>query len=78
MIPNGAVEPQVLSRLRDRKRTECPPFARRLPGHHPDRRVRFHGLPESKRHPDGEAEYAIVLDRHHTVLSDLNPSSHLL
>ncbi|MFE9913037.1 DUF3885 domain-containing protein [Streptomyces clavifer] len=41
---------------------------------HPDRWVRFHSLPESKRYPDDEAEYAVVLDRHHTLLSELGPS----
>jgi len=41
---------------------------------HRDRWVRFHSLPGSKRYPDGEAEYAIVLERHHTLLSELGPS----
>jgi hypothetical protein len=78
VILNGAVEPQALSQLWDRKWPECPPFAHWLPGHYPDRWVRFHSLPESKRYPDSEAEYAIVLDRHYTVLSELNPGSDLL
>jgi hypothetical protein len=38
---------------------------------HPDRWVRFHSLPESKRYPESEDEYAIVLARHHAVLADL-------
>ncbi|MFE4513898.1 hypothetical protein ACFRMQ_06815 [Kitasatospora sp. NPDC056783] len=33
--------------------------------------VRFHSLPESKRYPDDESEYAIVLERHNTVLDEL-------
>lgn len=41
---------------------------------YPDRWVRFHSLPESKRYPDDEAEYAIVLERHHTLLNELGPS----
>ncbi|WP_416874348.1 hypothetical protein [Kitasatospora sp. SC0581] len=33
--------------------------------------VRFHSLPESKRYPDDEREYVIVLERHNTVLDEL-------
>lgn len=33
--------------------------------------MRFHSLPESKRYPDTEDEWAIVLDRHNTVLDEL-------
>jgi hypothetical protein len=33
--------------------------------------VRFHSLPESKRYPESEDEYAIVLDRYNTVLDEL-------
>lgn len=36
-----------------------------------DRWVRFHSLPESKRVPDSEAEYAEVYRRHVTVLTEL-------
>ncbi|MFF7338065.1 hypothetical protein ACFZAT_12025 [Streptomyces sp. NPDC008163] len=38
-----------------------------------DRWVRFHSLPESKRYADDEAEYAVILERHHTLLSELGP-----
>ena len=38
-----------------------------------DRWVRFHSLPGSKRYPGDEAEYAIVLERHHTLLNELGP-----
>lgn len=41
---------------------------------HPDRWVRFHSLPGSKRYPESDDEYAIMLDRHHTVLNELGPS----
>ncbi|MGC4806131.1 DUF3885 domain-containing protein [Micromonospora sp. DT233] len=57
---------------------ECPPFAHRLRGRYPDRWVRFHSLPGSKRHPENEGEYGVVLDRHHTVLSALDPGAVLL
>ncbi|MGV9270320.1 DUF3885 domain-containing protein [Kitasatospora sp. NPDC003701] len=33
--------------------------------------VRFHSLPESKRYPDDEGEYAVVLERYNTVLDEL-------
>jgi hypothetical protein len=36
-----------------------------------DRWVRFHTLPGSKRYPGTEAEYDIILARHHTVLTEL-------
>lgn len=36
-----------------------------------DRWVRFHTLPDSKRYPGTEAQYDIILARHHTVLTDL-------
>ncbi|WP_405087873.1 hypothetical protein [Microbispora sp. NBC_01389] len=78
MIPNGVLDPLALSQLWDRQWPECPPFAYWLRGHYPDRWVRFHSLPESKRYPDNEAEYAIVLGRHYTVLSDLDPGPDLL
>jgi hypothetical protein len=33
--------------------------------------MRYHSLPESKRYPQDETEYAIVLERHNTVLDEL-------
>ncbi|MFI6172183.1 hypothetical protein ACIBCN_35770 [Nocardia sp. NPDC051052] len=33
--------------------------------------MRFHSLPGSKRYPDTEDEYAVVLDRYNTVLDEL-------
>ena len=36
-----------------------------------DRWVRFHALPGSKRYPETEDEYGIVLARHNTVLAEL-------
>jgi hypothetical protein len=37
----------------------------------PDRWVRFHSLPGSKRYPDGAAEYSVVLERHNRILGEL-------
>jgi hypothetical protein len=36
-----------------------------------DRWVRFHSLPEWKRHAESDAEYATILLRHHSVLDEL-------
>lgn len=41
---------------------------------YPDRWVRFHSLPGSKRYPDDETEYGILLERHHTLLAELGPN----
>lgn len=38
---------------------------------YPDRWVRFHALPESKRYPEREAEYLEVFRRHNVVLQEL-------
>lgn len=45
-----------------------------MPPAYPDRWVRFHSLPGSKRYPDDEAEYDILLERHHTLLAELGPN----
>lgn len=60
-----------LSRLWAERRPECPPLADELKSAYPDRWVRFHSLPESKRYADTEDEYAILLDRYNTVLDGL-------
>jgi hypothetical protein len=52
-------------------------YPKSLPiGHHlreayKDRWFRIHGLPESKRYAETEAEYEEILKRHNAVLSDL-------
>ncbi|MEV6521406.1 hypothetical protein AB0M43_05580 [Longispora sp. NPDC051575] len=50
---------------------ECAPVPTRLRAAYPDRWVRFRTLPEGRRCPDSENEYAAVLARHDTVLGDL-------
>lgn len=47
------------------------PVAHRLRSAFPSRWVRFHALPESKRYPDDEEEFAIILGRQNRVLGDL-------
>ena len=49
------------------------PVAHRLRTAFPDWSVLFHTLPNSKRYPESESEYAVVLDRHNRVLGDLLP-----
>jgi hypothetical protein len=43
-----------------------------------DRWVRFHALPDSKRYPETEGEYGMVLARHNTVLAELVNGPELL
>lgn len=47
------------------------PVAHLLKSAFPDRWVRFHSLPESKRYAESDAEYAALLDRHNAVLGAL-------
>lgn len=50
---------------------DCPPVGYLLRTAFPKRWVRFHSLPESKRYPEDESEYAEVLRRHNTILGEL-------
>lgn len=50
----------------------CRPIGHELRGCAPDRWVRFHSLPESKRYADIEAEYTELLRRHHSVIDELH------
>ncbi|MEU6205846.1 hypothetical protein ABZ814_19960 [Micromonospora musae] len=78
MTPSQELNPPALTDLWDQRWPECPPFAHWLRGRYPDRWVRFHSLPGSKRYADNEGEYAILLDRHYAVLSELGPGAVLL
>jgi hypothetical protein len=49
---------------------DCPPIGHEL-RFYPDCRVRFHGLPGSKRYAETEAEYRTILHRHNTVLTEM-------
>lgn len=55
----------------DREFPDCPPIGYLLRDAMPLRWVRFHSLPESKRYPENEAEYQILLERHNTILGEL-------
>lgn len=59
----------------DREFQDCPPLGFRLRALIPDRWVRFHSLPESKRYPEDEEEYQILLERHNTILGNLTRQS---
>jgi hypothetical protein len=49
----------------------CEPVAHRLKFLFPNRWVRLHSLPRSKRYAEGEEEFAILLARHNRVLGEL-------
>ena len=51
---------------------DCEPLAHQLRSVFADRWVRFHSLPESKRYPESEAEYGVVMRRHNAVLGALH------
>jgi hypothetical protein len=59
--------------LNDWKRwfPSCEPVAHHLPLAFPERWVRFHSLPGSKRYPESDAELATVIERHNRVLGEL-------
>ncbi|MEU7144945.1 hypothetical protein ABZ942_36270 [Nocardia sp. NPDC046473] len=64
------VEDELLRRWEERW-VAGPPVAHALRYAYPERWVRFHSLPKSKRYADTEDEYAVVLDRYNTVLDEL-------
>ncbi|MEV0785103.1 hypothetical protein AB0I52_19445 [Streptomyces sp. NPDC050423] len=75
--PAGRVLPDL-----DREWTarwgETLPVGHFLPGACPDRWVRFHSLPESRRYATDEDEYEILLGRHHTLLAGLGAPRELI
>lgn len=60
-----------LLRVWERNWRRCHPIGHDLKHAYPERWVRFHSLPASKRYPDDEQEHATVLHRHNTVLDHL-------
>src|SRR5688572_12438686 len=55
----------------DRRFPNCEPIGHHLRVAFADRWVRFHSLPDSKRYPEDETEYAELLARHNVVLGEL-------
>ncbi len=58
----------------DRYFPKCDPIGHCLRAAFADRWVRFHSLPESKRYPEDDADYAEVLARHNVILGELTHS----
>src|SRR5690348_5984436 len=54
---------------------DAAPAAHRLRAAFPNRWVRFHSLPGSKRYPEEEDEYSTVLARHKRILVELTASN---
>ncbi|MFF3324557.1 hypothetical protein [Streptomyces sp. NPDC002889] len=68
---SAGLTPELLAGLWQERRPSGPPLAHTFRGMYADRWVRFHSLPDSKRYPESDAEYAIVLDRYNTILDKL-------
>ncbi|MGX1880910.1 DUF3885 domain-containing protein [Streptomyces sp. NPDC055287] len=68
---SSGFSPALLAGLWRERRPAGPPIAHTFRSAYADRWVRFHSLPDSKRYPESEDEYAIVLDRYNTVLDEL-------
>ncbi|WP_455907645.1 DUF3885 domain-containing protein [Streptomyces mirabilis] len=66
-----AIDPALLAALWRERHPSGPPVAHTFRTRYADRWVRFHSLPGSKRYPESEDEYAIVLDRYNTILDEL-------
>ncbi|MET9862695.1 hypothetical protein ABZY93_26010 [Streptomyces smyrnaeus] len=64
-------EQAALTALWQQRWPECDPVGHRLRGAYPEVWVRFHSLPKSKRYPENDGEYAVVLERYNTVLDEL-------
>jgi hypothetical protein len=61
----------LLAALWQERRPLGTPIAHTFRCTYATRWVRFHSLPDSKRYPESEDEYAIALDRYNTVLDEL-------
>lgn len=78
MASPAQLDPVALTATWSQRWPECLPVAHELKNHYPQRWVRFHSLPESRRYPRTEDEYATVLMRHRTVLGRLSGGSKFL
>jgi hypothetical protein len=65
--------PQLFNEYWDSTYGDCSPIGYLLRNALPERWVRFHSLPESKRYADDESECLIILERQNAVLSALSP-----
>ncbi|MGY0235952.1 DUF3885 domain-containing protein [Longispora urticae] len=76
--PGQGIEPATLTEQWAARWPECAPVPTRLRPAYPDRWVRFRTLPEGRRCPDTEEEYATALYRHNTTLGDLAAGGQVL
>ena len=65
------LDPSALLILWTGRWPSCRPIAHELRGCAPERWVRFHSLPHSKRYAENDAEYGELLGRHDTVIGEL-------
>ena len=70
MTADDVVDTAALSMLWDDRWPGCSKLPYEL-RHASDRWIRFHTLPGSKRYPESDAEYDMVLARHNAVLGEL-------
>ncbi len=62
---------KVLTKFWESEFEDFVPEAHNFKHEYPDRWVRFHSLPKSKRYPESDEEYLEVFRRHNVVLQDL-------
>ncbi|HZM66586.1 MAG TPA: hypothetical protein VFC16_09840 [Nakamurella sp.] len=62
---------QHLTQMWDLRWGDSQPIGYRFRIDHPERWVRFHSLPDSKRFADNDEDYREILHRHRTVLEEL-------
>lgn len=65
------ITPTLLEALWRERRPSGPPIAHTFRSTYAGRWVRFHSLPGSKRYPESENEYMLVLERYNTILDEL-------
>jgi hypothetical protein len=70
-IPESAGDLTSMIELWEQRWPGCQPVAHELKSTFPQRWVRFHSLPGSKRYADTPDEYKVLLNRHNTVLHEL-------
>lgn len=78
MDQDELIDPDFVTETWNSRWRGCRPIAHELRFAYADRWIRFHSLPQSKRYPDTESEYAVVLQRYNTVLDELGVHGSLL
>lgn len=74
-VPEESDRARALTRLWDQNWPGLEPVGYMARAAYPDRRVRFHSLPNAKRLADNDAETAEILLRYRTVLAELMDGS---